>query len=270
MTDISWQKFSFFKQNHLALPFYNIEKISIALKIPVDKILRAEIESLLTPQIIQYELMNRLPEKYHLGRGSKSFTLRHLIKLADKKGIKNLILKEFNISEHLISAKIDFEIPVQLVADIMDSMARKVSLYDEDFSYLADLNAFYFKDSGFGKMLRAATSPNELYENLIFVTKYLEDNWSYEISSIKNDTVLLTSHPTESLCDIYQRKDYSTLNFTRFRIAVAANLLKYIGINSVEASISRSIHLNDNCDQFSIDLSTIRQQPSHHQSLQLQ
>ena len=260
--ELNWQKFSFCKKNNLGLPFYSLEKLSLYLKIPLDKLIKGEISHELTPQLIQSEILRNLPEKYQIGRGSKSFTLRHLLKLADRHHLRQEVLSEFNIMENLIEAKVDFEIPVQLVADVIDFIASKVTLREQDFDYLASLNAFYFKDSAFGKLLRSATKPHELYENLIFVTRYLEENWSYEISSIKNDQLLLTSHPNESLTEIYKRKDYSSLNFTRFRIAVATNLLQYIGIGSVKSNITKSIHEGNDCDQFMIDLKTIKQQSS--------
>lgn len=255
---MNWEKFIFCKQNNLSLPFHHLENLSHYLSISVDSLLRGEVDHRLEKTMFENLLKNHLNERYQIGEGSKTLTLRHLIKLAKNYNIHQQVMEKFSLPPILVEAKIDLEISAQLVADIVDYMCQLVTITDEDLKEIAELNAFYFKDTAFGKLLKSCQTPIEVYENLVFLTSFLENNWYYKIEKYVDGKVYLNSYPSERLTETFKRKDYSSYNFLRFRVLVTGVLMRYIGLTDAETQITKSVHRGDDYCQFLIDTKSSR------------
>jgi hypothetical protein len=85
----------------------------------------------------------------------------------------------------------------------------------------------------------------------------LETNWTYRIESTKNGKVLLNCYPTENLTDLFKRKDYSSENFTKFRILVTGALTRYLGLTDAKTRLTKSVHRNDSYSQFELDIANL-------------
>lgn len=258
-TDLKWQKYTFCKLNQLSLPFYNLEKLAGFLSISVDKLARGEVIGTFDSKMIEAEVKKSLHDEYQIGAGSKSFTLRHLLILAKSKGVYHNTINHFRLPAHLVEAKVDFEIPVQLVADVMDYISQLSPMSYSDFEYVASKNAFYFQDGAFGKVMKSAANAGEVYERLVFLTRYLEENWNYKITKLNSKQLTIESFSTEKISDLYKKRDFACYNFTRFRGAFAGSLTGYLGLNNAKSQVTRSVHNGDSFDQLLITFDDIKQ-----------
>lgn len=118
-------------------------------------------------------------------------------------------------------------------------------------------------------MLKSCKTPLEIYEHLVFLTSFLENNWFYKIESYKDGKILLNSYASERLTETLKCKNYSSYNFLRFRILVTGVLTRYIGLTDAKTKITKSVHHGSDHCQFQIDISELKPLASS-QSLYLQ
>jgi light-regulated signal transduction histidine kinase (bacteriophytochrome) len=163
--NLNWQKFIFSKNNSLSLPFHSVEKLSQFLSISTEQLILGSIGNRFESKVLEHQWANSLEDKYQLGTSSKSLTLRHLIKLAKRNNVYQQVISHFRLPEHLLEAKLDFDVSVQLLADIIDFIDSLVPLTENDFKFVAEQNAFYFQHSVFGNILKSAQNPIEIYES---------------------------------------------------------------------------------------------------------
>lgn len=257
-SELSWHKFIFCKNNNLSLPFYNLVNLAGFLSLPVEKLIMGDFGDSFNSKKIEYKFNQSISPQYQTGAGSKTLTLRHLLKLARKHGLDQDILHQFSLPSIILEAKVDFEISVQLVADITDFIFSRVELSEDQIKEVALLNAFYFKDSIFGKLLKSSNSTLEIYEHLVYLTSFLENNWFYKIEKVQNGNIFLNSYPSERLMETYKSKCYSSYNFSRFRILVTGVLTRYLGLTDAKTQITKSVHFGDDYCQFLINTNNLK------------
>lgn len=263
-------KFVFYKNNNLIVPFNRVKNLSAKLGLSVDTFWENQLSEQQLRNAIKINSKSRIPIPYQLGNGSRSFTARHILKVAKKYGIYEDVLKTFGLSELSFEHRVDFNISVQLASDIIEFIASKVNLTDEDYSEMSFYNAIYFKNSAFGKELSSSQDVIEMYEHFLSVVNRVEENWHYKIESADHNKLLLNSYPREKMIDTYKKDDYSSFTFLKFRASMAAHLTKYIGIYGTKGTITKSIHHGDSYCQVEFDYSDVRQLSSVPQSSQAQ
>ncbi|WP_408096019.1 hypothetical protein ACJVC5_13330 [Peredibacter sp. HCB2-198] len=255
---LSSQKFAFLKNNTSILPFTSVNRIADKLGINLDSILCEELNTNDLQNNFKGYFQSLLPDEYKRALGSKSFTVRNILKIAKKYGFYKEIQTNFSLNELTFDSNIDFEVSVQLASDLLDSISIRVPLTKEDYDLMSYGNAFHFADTEFGKILSECRTPLEIYEHLIRVVHHVEKNWSYKIEAADDKSILISSYSNENISDLYKRTDYSSYNFTKFRAAMACHLTKYIGLEGATTSITKSKHRGDSYDQFRIDYSNLR------------
>lgn len=252
------QKFTFLKNNASVLPFTGVNKIAGKLGINLDSILSEELSTDDLRNNFKGYFQSLLPDEYKRALGSKSFTVRNILKIAKKYGFYKEIQSNFSLDDLTFDSNIDFEVSVQLASDLLDSISVRVPLTNEDYDLMSHGNAFHFAETEFGKILSQCKSPLEIYEHLISVVHHVEQNWSYKIEKADEKSILISSYSNENIADLYKRADYSSYNFTKFRASMAGHLTKYIGLEGATTTITKSKHRGDSFDQFRIDYSNLK------------
>lgn len=251
-------KFVFFKNNGLSVPFANVTHFSDKIGISADALLQSTLIPKQLREAMAINWSSRIPEKYLTGLGSKSFTIRHILKIAGRYGILNETCAHFGIQKFAFESTIDFPVSVQLASDMLQFIASKVALSNEEYSQLGLLNSQYFKNTEFGEYLSKASDITELYERFLNVVNNLEENWFYKIQYADGEKVIINSYPADKLADAYKRRDYSSLTFTKFRSHVGAHLTRYIGLEGAEPTVTKSIHHGDSYCQFNISFKNLK------------
>lgn len=251
-------KFIFYKNNELSVPFVNVKSFSDKIGINADALLQSNISSKQLEQAVSINWPSRIPEKYLTGMGSKSFTVRHILKIAKRHGVLEKTCAHFGIHKFAFETKVDFPISVQLASDILEFIALSADLKTEELSELGLLNCIYLKDTVFGHYLGQAQDLTDLYERFLGVVNNLEENWSYKIQFVDEEKVIINSYPSERLSETYKRRDYSSYTFTKFRSHVGAHLTRYIGKVGAIPTVTKSIHHGDSFCQFNINFKNLK------------
>jgi len=201
-----------------------------------------------------------MPERYTKFAESKSFTLRHILKLASSYNRDTTVLKKLQISHQKIERE-DFNISVHAIADAFYMM--KNDFTDSDYLKIAKMNAFYFKDSEFGKELRKSKTVRDMYERFLSVEYNLEKNWSYSIVKSCEKEIVINSYPNPELVEAYKKIDYSNIYMTKFRAYFASTLTSYLGLSDAQVKVTKSVHDGHSYCQFKINYDGLRQHPFH-------
>jgi hypothetical protein len=255
---LNTQKFQFHKMNELSIPFHGVNNLSRKIGISLDAILEKKITSTQLTAAIKHNWSARIPEKYSVGDGSRSFTVRHILSFAKKYGIYEETCAHFGLDPFCFEYKVDFPISVQLASDILQFIAHRVNLSENDYSQMSFANSMYFKNSQFGRDLSQSRNTTEVFEKFLDVSNHVEENWSYSIQHADKHTLVLNSYSTEKLSDLYKRKDYSSYTFAKFRASMGTHLVRYLGFEGTKATITKSIHQGDNYCQFTFDFRDLR------------
>jgi hypothetical protein len=255
---LNTQKFLFHKINHLSVPFHGVKNLSNKMGLSLEAILQKELDPHQLQSAAKLNGSARIPHTYQLGDGSKSFTVRHILKTAKRFGIYEDVCRQFGLDETSFEHKVDFALSVQLASDILQYIASKVHLTESDYSEMSLANAFYFKDSDFGKELSLSRGITEMYDKFLDVISHVEENWKYKIQFADKNYILLNSYPTDKLSDLYKRENYSSYTFTKFRAHMGAHLTKYQGLTGAVPTIRKSIHNGDDYCQFKFDLTNLK------------
>jgi len=234
-------------------------KLSEAFDIPLDKLASGDVLPYLNKSSLFTQWKYKIDDKYQTNEGSRSFSLRHVLHIAKKYNIYHKTINHFRLPSYFFDSHIDYNVSVQIVIDMLDFVCANAPVSDQDFLHIGNQNAFYFQKSAFGKLLSSSRNSIEVYENLFFVSRYIEENWTYKITKAKDDKIILTSAPTEKLLDIYKTKYYSSENFTRLRASVIGQFGAYIGIQGSKTYVTKSMRNGDSCYEFIIDNSQARQ-----------
>lgn len=258
-SEISFEKFQFLKNNEIELPVYNLMKLSRSLNIPLDKLASGDVSAHLNRASLFHQWKQKIDDKYQTNEGSRSFSLRHVLQIAKKYHIYQKTLDHFRLPSYFFDSHVDYNVSVQIVIDMLDFVCANAPVSDQDFLRIGHQNAFYFKNSAFGKLLSSSRNSIEVYENLFFVSRYIEENWCYTITKAKDNKIILTSSPTDKLLDVYKTRYYSSENFTRLRASVIGQFGMYIGIQGSKTYVTKSMRNGDSCYEFIIDNSQARQ-----------
>ncbi|MGE3608372.1 MAG: hypothetical protein AB7I27_02200 [Bacteriovoracaceae bacterium] len=251
-------KFQFHRNHQLIIPFNSVNNFSKSLGLSVEAFWKKDLTSHHFKEAIKINSKKKIPEQYKIGEGSRSFTVRHIMQVAKKYGIYEDVCEFFGLSDMCFSNTIDFNVSVQLASDILEFMAAKVDLTDQDFSDMSIANALYFRDSNFGRELSSSKDVIEMYDKFLNVVNQIEENWSYKIQYADKKMLLLNCYHREQMANEFKRKDYSSYTFTKFRVSMAAHLTKYLGLTDTIGTITKSIHYGDSYCQMKFDYSNAR------------
>lgn len=251
-------KFIFYKNNNLSVPFTNVDRFSQSIGISADALLLAPIQAPHLKHAIALNWKSKVPRMYLVGSGSRSFTIRHILKLAKRHDIFEEACATFGLNEFSFETTVDFSVSVQLASDLLHFISQRVELKDEDYSQIALDNSFYLKDSSFGKELSTSRNPLELYEKFMDVVNHLEENWKYDIQYADKEKVIINSYPCEEQSEKFKRRDYSSFMFTKLRSFVGAHLTRYIGLEGALPTVTKSIHYGDSYCQFNINFTNLK------------
>ena len=252
------KKFQFYKHNKLSIPFKSVNNLTYKMGINLSSVMSEKIDFNQLREATKLISRSRLPFKYQKGDGSKSFSIRHILKTAKKHGIYDEVCSFFNLDTMSFEHTLDFPVCVQLASDILQYISHKVHLDEDDFNEMSSYNAFYFKDSQFGLTLSNSRNLPEMYDSFIGVVNDIEYNWNYELQAADHKRVIINAFASERLSNYYKRKDYSSITFSKFRIAMASHLTQYLGFANAKGSILKSVHHGDSYCQFQIDLTDLK------------
>jgi len=241
----------------LSLPYVGVRKLSDEMGLTTESLILKKLNEDHLSEAIRIISTSRVPEKYKIGDGTKSFSIRHLLKAAKRYGLYEEVCRYFSLDPFSFENNADFKVCVQLASDILIYISCRVQLTEQDFEEMSFATAMYFKDTRFGASLIQANSIPEMYELFLNGVNHVEDNWSYTLQKADDQIIIIRSFPTERLSDIYKRKDYTSVTTSKFRVAMAAHLVRYQGFTGTKTMISKSIHHGDDYCQFEIDVSNL-------------
>lgn len=252
------QKFQFYKNNQLSVPFKSVKNLTYNMGLNLESLLISEMNENHLKEATKTLSLSRIPNHYQTGNGSKSFSIRHILKTAKKYNVYEDVCAHFKIDKFIFEHQMDYPVCVQLASDILQYISQKVQLTEEDYNEMSYFNAFHFKDSQFGKTLSNSNNLLDMYERFFSIVNEIEENWTYEIQNADNKKILINSYASERVSDIYKRRDFSSITFSKFRVAMAAHLTQYKGFVGAKGTILKSVHHGDSFCQFQIDLSNLR------------
>jgi hypothetical protein len=255
---LTTSKFIFHKHNKLSVPFNGVKSLSKKMGISLNSLLVSELNPSLLKEAIKINWNSRIPKKYQIGDGSRSFTIRHILSVAKHYGVQQEILSHFSLDEISFENKIDFSISVQLASDMLQDLSTRVNLTEQDYTHMSLANAMYFKDSVFGKELSESRSLSDMYERFLQVVNHVEENWEYEMQFADKHKIVINSFSTNKQTECFKRRDYSSYTFTKFRASMGAHLTRYLGWDGARTKITKSVHNGDGHCQFEIDISNLR------------
>ncbi len=194
-----------------------------------------------------------LREKYLSGQNTSSFVLENIMKYAKSRKIGHIIRNRLQI----VPGQID---KMDSVSCLMIKDAHEVLRYylnDKDYDSLGAENAFYLKDTEFGKALSGSKDIFDLFERCETLSNNIETAWKHKIVKMNKNKILINSYPTEQILDTMKDITFSNTYVEKVRAGFLSNLSEYIELKPTPTKIKKSYFKNHSFSQYEVNLGSV-------------
>lgn len=197
---------------------------------------------------------------FNRGANSRIFTLTNILKQAEVHGKIDGALKHAQLKGHHFENEYG-NVSVRLIVKVIDYL--KKTFRQEDFEEMGMRNILQNKNNHFGQTLTQCKNQQQLYETAFLqFTPFIEKNFTYEVLSLKSNSITVNCRPNPELVETYKILDYTSPTFSDFRKNVITSLPIYLGYGKAKIDTIRSLHDGDSHFQWKIDFSQIKQPSS--------